>query len=210
MSARPARRSQAGQASDASPAANVPRRPSPARAIPRAKPRVAEPQPAAPSPAPPTAPPPAPPVTPPIEWHARTATGEPLGPGSEAALVEWLATGRLTADSYVWRTGWEEWKRVEFATADLPQATPTGAPLLPTAVPASPGTKPPGQSAAQRYAKRRRAAGRRLMFGVTMLGIATIALGGVLAWVLIAKQSPSSQPTFADDPVEERDEISQN
>ncbi len=64
-------------------------------------------------------PPPAPssPSVPPVEtpasgedWHVRMATGEQFGPASVDVMRGWVAEGRVPVDSWVWRTGWPEWK----------------------------------------------------------------------------------------------------
>ena len=53
-------------------------------------------------------------------WHVRTTAGEQLGPATEAELCAWIAGGRVTADSHVWRDGWAEWKLARDAADALP------------------------------------------------------------------------------------------
>jgi len=43
-------------------------------------------------------------------WHLRLASGGQYGPQSNDVMRQWLAEGRITADSLVWRDGWADWK----------------------------------------------------------------------------------------------------
>src|SRR3989304_4109209 len=79
-------------------------------------------------------------------WHLRTASGEPLGPATAAQFCDWIAAGRVTGDTYVWRDGWAEWKLARDATDALPMpvaAPPVAAPPPAASVVAVPPTPPP-------------------------------------------------------------------
>ena len=65
---------------------------------------------------PPTEPSPAEPPPPtepalPQTWYVRLANGQQFGPADEQAFQSWVAEGRVAADSWVWCTGWPDWKR---------------------------------------------------------------------------------------------------
>jgi hypothetical protein len=52
----------------------------------------------------------APPSAEPIVWYIRPAAGGQFGPATEEVFRQWIADGRVAADSWVWRTGWPDWK----------------------------------------------------------------------------------------------------
>jgi len=55
-------------------------------------------------------------------WYVRPAKGdEQFGPASTEAVRSWIAEGRVAADSWVWKTGWTEWKFGSEAFAELQQ-----------------------------------------------------------------------------------------
>ncbi|MCB9939105.1 MAG: DUF4339 domain-containing protein [Planctomycetaceae bacterium] len=43
-------------------------------------------------------------------WYVRPAAGGQYGPARGDIMRRWLAEGRVSADSMVWREGWEDWK----------------------------------------------------------------------------------------------------
>src|SRR5690606_33134305 len=45
-------------------------------------------------------------------WYIRPASGGQFGPADEGLLRQWVAEGRVASDSYVWCTGWPDWKRM--------------------------------------------------------------------------------------------------
>ena len=44
-------------------------------------------------------------------WYVRSSDGQQYGPADGASIKQWLAEGRIAADTLVWREGWPEWKR---------------------------------------------------------------------------------------------------
>jgi hypothetical protein len=46
----------------------------------------------------------------PDTWYVRPASGEQYGPADTELMRAWAAEGRIAADSWVWRTGWDKWK----------------------------------------------------------------------------------------------------
>ena len=62
-----------------------------------------------------------------IAWYIRPATGGQFGPASTEVFQQWIAEGRVTADSWVWRTGWADWKPGTEALALLSDRPPVGA-----------------------------------------------------------------------------------
>jgi hypothetical protein len=56
----------------------------------------------------PATPAPAPPE--PTAWYIRPASGGQFGPANDEVFAQWIAEGRVSADSWVWRNGWADWK----------------------------------------------------------------------------------------------------
>ncbi len=44
-------------------------------------------------------------------WYVRSAGGGQYGPADTETMRGWAAEGRVLHDSWVWRTGWPDWKR---------------------------------------------------------------------------------------------------
>lgn len=43
-------------------------------------------------------------------WYVRPSAGGQYGPARGDVMRRWLGEGRVSADSMVWREGWEDWK----------------------------------------------------------------------------------------------------
>ena len=43
-------------------------------------------------------------------WYVRPAAGGQFGPVDSDVFQQWVREGRVAADSWVWRSGWAEWK----------------------------------------------------------------------------------------------------
>jgi len=44
-------------------------------------------------------------------WYVRPPSGGQYGPASSKVMQAWLAEGRITPDSQVWREGWKDWRQ---------------------------------------------------------------------------------------------------
>lgn len=44
-----------------------------------------------------------------VVWYVRPPSGGQFGPATTGIMRNWLAEGRVSADSLVWREGWREW-----------------------------------------------------------------------------------------------------
>jgi hypothetical protein len=42
-------------------------------------------------------------------WYVRPPTGGQFGPAAGDVMRSWLAEGRVSADSLLWREGWRDW-----------------------------------------------------------------------------------------------------
>jgi len=65
----------------------------------------------------------------PDTWYVRPVSGEQYGPANTELMQSWVAEGRVAEDSWVWRTGWDNWK-VAREIFDLLKATPTATPKV--------------------------------------------------------------------------------
>lgn len=45
-----------------------------------------------------------------VAWYVRPAAGGQFGPAPSEVFQQWIGEGRVAADSWVWRTGWPEWR----------------------------------------------------------------------------------------------------
>lgn len=43
-------------------------------------------------------------------WYIRPASGGQFGPANDEVFAQWVAEGRVSADSWVWRNGWADWQ----------------------------------------------------------------------------------------------------
>jgi DNA-directed RNA polymerase subunit M/transcription elongation factor TFIIS len=68
-------------------------------------------------------------------WYVRPPSGGQYGPAREDLMQRWIAEGRVTHDSLVWRDGWPEWRLASDALPDV--QAPAALPVIP-AVPAPP------------------------------------------------------------------------
>ena len=66
-------------------------------------------------------------------WYVRSAGGRQYGPADTETMRGWAAEGRVLHDSWVWRTGWPDWKRGVEALALLNVPIEGAAAPIPTA-----------------------------------------------------------------------------
>ncbi|MEQ8210232.1 MAG: GYF domain-containing protein [Lacipirellulaceae bacterium] len=188
-----------------------------------AKPEATETTPQEPSPAEPSPPePPAPPALveepqpeePATEtvWYVRSATGEQFGPAGSEAMREWIEQGRVAADSWTWRTGWEDWKPGTEAIAEVNASNPIAPPVEPAAAMGAAAAtlsepsvsvasqnpfkqeKSPTTGAAEARRLAREKKKKRNQIITIVLAVLTLALGGVLAYVLWPKSLETPKP----------------
>lgn len=126
------------------------------------------------------------PAGPPAPWHVRFTTGELAGPATSNAVYDWLRSGRLTADAWVWHDGWSDWRPAGAMFLQL-RKDPT-APLLRTA-PAITVHAPPEDDLVEADLSGAMYRSRSGLFssGLAILLLATCAaLLPVLGWAFMA------------------------
>jgi hypothetical protein len=127
----------------------------------------------------------------PTAWYLRPAAGGQFGPASTEVFRQWVDEGRVAADSWVWRTGWADWKAGSEAlalVADRPPLDPVAAmagalnPLLNDDVLSTAGNVEAGTAEARRAEIRRRK--QRMRTVSIILGMVALAVLVVLVVVL--------------------------
>lgn len=63
-------------------------------------------------------------------WYVRPVTGGQFGPARGDVMRKWIAEGRVSPDSLVWREGWADWKSAEEVLPQLARPQP----VVPAAV----------------------------------------------------------------------------
>ncbi|MEX0818235.1 MAG: DUF4339 domain-containing protein [Pirellulaceae bacterium] len=76
-------------------------------------------------------------------WYVRPAAGGQYGPARGDVMRRWLSEGRVSADSMVWREGWEDWKLAGPMFPSL-ESVPSPAPAPAVAVKPAPSFVVPG------------------------------------------------------------------
>lgn len=137
------------------------------------------------------------------EWYICPPSGGRYGPATSEILKRWIAEGRVTPDSLVWRSGWSDWRAASavlpamaaLASAGRPgSGGPPPAPISP-AVPVSPASggvirdasKSAATAATSNYVAHKRSNSSLGVIIVVLLGVISVALLGALVWVLRTK-----------------------
>ena len=137
-----------------------------------------------PEPSPPTAPPRQPAGTDPITeapemiWYVRPPSGGQFGPAAGDVMRNWLAEGRVSADSLLWREGWRDWQEAGNVFPQLRSGQSTA--FLET-VPVVSAVKP---TAAPVHVKHRRHTDNTQLTVILMVSMAVIILLAVFIYVL--------------------------
>ncbi len=106
-------------------------------------------------------------------WYVRPASGGQFGPATADDMRNWLAEGRIGADSLVWCESWSDWRQ---AVAVFPQLAPLVIPGLKEHF---------SEIAAARRARSSRARAEHVRnVAVIVLAAAVVVLSIVLIWVL--------------------------
>jgi hypothetical protein len=113
-------------------------------------------------------------------WYVRAPGGGQYGPAAADVMQSWLAEGRVSPDSLVWREGWRDWQQ---AAEVFPQL---GAgrldPELSAIAAGNAASATPGPGAHRRTSRSRSTAFNAAI--ITVLILAVIVLLVVFIWVL--------------------------
>jgi hypothetical protein len=125
-----------------------------------------------------------------VTWYIRPAAGGQFGPADEGMFRQWVDEGRVAPDSWVWRTGWADWRQASEAlapAAPLPaleassfvSTIASAAALVDTA--AATPIDPPTAAGRRAEIKRRKARVRKVS---TILGLVALVMLVLLVFVL--------------------------
>ena len=119
-------------------------------------------------------------------WYVRPPSGGQYGPARGDIMRKWIAEGRVSSDSLVWREGWTDWQNAGklFPTlnaAGSASPVPAAAPAVSTTVPISARSS---LRTATRYQEKKRDSSSLAIAILVSLGIVCLVLVGVLVYVL--------------------------
>jgi hypothetical protein len=115
-----------------------------------------------------------------VVWYVRPPTGGQFGPAAPQVIRGWLAEGRISADTLVWREGWRDWLE---AGGVFPQLNSVYLdPLAALNIPAPMEVIP--QRTAQLSLPAKRGVSRRLLWIIAAILLALIAVLGIVLWQL--------------------------
>jgi hypothetical protein len=126
---------------------------------------------------------PADPITeaPEMIWYVRPPSGGQFGPATGDVMRTWLAEGRVSVDSLVWREGWRDWQGAGVVFPQL-QADPTMAFLGSVA---DSDAITPLTTMHMGPSKTRRQASSTQFTIIGLLAVAVIILFAIFLWVLL-------------------------
>ena len=113
-------------------------------------------------------------------WYVRPPGGGQFGPAPSSVMQGWIAEGRVSPDSLVWREGWRDWQQ---ASESFPQLGPGEAEPGLGAIATSDTALSRAAASGYRLHTRRRSAAMNAAI-ITILVLAVILLFGVFMWVL--------------------------
>ena len=116
-------------------------------------------------------------------WYVRPSTGGQYGPARGEIMRKWIGEGRVSADSLVWREGWNDWCTASdiFASLGAGVTPPVPAPAAPAAF-AGPSTP---NSTASSLRPRRRNSTALAVTVVAVLGLMCVTLFVALILILV-------------------------
>ena len=94
-------------------------------------------------------------------------------------MRRWLAEGRVSGDSLVWREGWADWKNAGQLFPHLAAAASTAGPLA--SIPVTPSSA----RSASRYRSQKKSGNGMAIAFLVVLAIVCVVLVGVLVYVLM-------------------------
>jgi hypothetical protein len=116
-------------------------------------------------------------------WYVRPPGGGQYGPARGDVMRRWIAEGRVSGDSLVWREGWTDWRNAaQLFPSLLPGAAVASATSAAPA--ASVATSSRSTRTATRYRNKKSSGSGLAIAALVVLAILCVALVAVLAYVL--------------------------
>ena len=119
-------------------------------------------------------------------WYVRPPSGGQFGPARGDVMRKWIAEGRVSSDSLVWREGWTDWQNAGKLFPNL--LASTGA-ATPAAAPATGVTR--ATRTVNRYQSKKSGGNSMGVAILIFLAIVCVVLVAVLAIVLFNMNSPA-------------------
>ena len=113
-------------------------------------------------------------------WYVRPPSGGQFGPARGDIMRKWLGEGRVSADSLVWRDGWQDWKNAALVFPSLGGAV---APAV-EAPGAAVTFATPAKASASRPGRAKKRSNGMAVAAVITLGVIAVALLVVFIYVL--------------------------
>jgi hypothetical protein len=118
-------------------------------------------------------------------WYVRPPSGGQYGPARGEIMRRWIAEGRVSSDSLVWREGWTDWQNAGKLFPVLQAAgTATAAPSTSAVSTTVPISARSSIRTATRYQEKKRESNGLAIGILVSLGVVCLALVGVLVYVL--------------------------
>jgi hypothetical protein len=116
-------------------------------------------------------------------WYVRPPTGGQYGPARGEIMRKWIGEGRVSADSLVWREGWNDWCTASdvFAALGAGVTPPVPAPVAPASFAAASAPT----STASSLRPRRRNSTALAVTVVAVLGLMCVTLFVALILILV-------------------------
>ena len=112
-------------------------------------------------------------------WYVRPPSGIQYGPARGDVMRKWIAEGRVSSDSLVWREGWTDWKN---AGQLFPNLASAGGPAVATPAAAIPSTV--ATRSANRYQTKKKSGSGMAVAFLVVLALVCVILVAVLVYVL--------------------------
>jgi hypothetical protein len=113
------------------------------------------------------------------QWYVRPPSGVQYGPARGDVMRKWIAEGRVSSDSLVWREGWADWKN---AGQLFPHLGSAGGPSVSAPSSGLPSTT--ATRSANRYAAKKKSGSGLAVAFLIVLAVVCAGLVGVLVYVL--------------------------
>jgi len=110
-------------------------------------------------------------------WYVRPPSGGQYGPARGDVMRKWIAEGRVTGTSLVWREGWPDWRNAGEALPELSRPTMPAEPAVAVVAPAA-------ARSTTRYVAGRKKSNALAITALVLLTILSLVMVGVLVVVL--------------------------
>lgn len=130
-----------------------------------------------------------------VVWYVRPASGGQFGPAGPDIVRTWLAEGRISVDTLVWREGWRDWQEASQVFPHL-AAGRVESPLAGTSAGETTATTTTASTTtgSRRIPRGRKSENARAIVIIVLIFV-VLVLSGVFIWVL--NRDPGGRPDTA-------------